>query len=155
MAEASTSTLSRSSTVTSTPMRWSREMVVVTSLRWGTLETVTRSEASSVAARIGSVAFLAPEMRISPSSAVPPVIFSLSMLATGLPGASALAAPLVGREGADRERVYFAAHALAETAIDHLVAPERSLPLELRAHDDGLEIDRKSTRLNSSHSGET
>src|SRR6056297_30313 len=140
MAEASTSTPSRSSTVTSTPMRCSSEMVVVTSLRWGTLATVTRSEASSVAARIGKVAFLAPEIRISPSSAAPPVIFSLSIVEAGPPGASALAAPFVRRERADREGVDLATHAFAEAAIDHLVAPERPLTLELRAHDDGLEM---------------
>src|SRR6056297_2661708 len=140
MAEASTSTLRRSSTVTSTPMRWSREMVVVTSLRCGTLLTVTRSDASSVAARMGSVAFLAPEMRISPCSGTPPVMISLSMREAGRPGGSAPAAPLVGRDGADGKRVDLVAHPFPEAGVDHLVTPERPLPLELRAHDDGLEV---------------
>ena len=54
--------------VTVTPMRPSSSMVVVTSFRCGTLPIVTGPSASSAPARIGSVAFLAPEMRTSPSS---------------------------------------------------------------------------------------
>ena len=77
--EASTSMRSPSAMVTLTPMRPSSSMVVVTSFRCGTLQMVTGSEASRPAARIGSVAFLAPEMRTSPSSGTPPVICNLSM----------------------------------------------------------------------------
>ena len=75
---ASTSMRMRSSIVTVTPMRPSSSMVVVTSCRCGTLPIVTGPSASSAPARIGSVAFLAPEIRTSPSSAMPPVICSLS-----------------------------------------------------------------------------
>jgi hypothetical protein len=42
------------------------------------LPMVTGLSASSVAANIGKVAFLAPEMRTSPSSRVPPDMISLS-----------------------------------------------------------------------------
>ena len=54
-------------------------MVVVMSCKWGMFPTLTGPSASRVAARIGSAAFLAPEMRISPSRGVPPVMMSLSM----------------------------------------------------------------------------
>ena len=67
-----------SSIVTLTPMRPSNSIMVVTSCRCGTLPTDTVPSASSVAARIGSAAFLAPEMRTSPSSGTPPWICSLS-----------------------------------------------------------------------------
>ena len=45
----------------------------------GTLRSVTGPSASNVAARIGSAAFFAPEIRTSPSSGLPPTIASLSM----------------------------------------------------------------------------
>ena len=61
-----------SSMVTDTPMRPSSSIMVVTSCRCGTFEIVTGPSASKQPASIGSVAFLAPEMRISPSSAMPP-----------------------------------------------------------------------------------
>ena len=69
----------RSSTTSSTPMRPSSSMVVVMSCRWGMLPTFTGPSASRVAASIGNAAFLAPEMRISPSRGVPPVMMSLSI----------------------------------------------------------------------------
>ncbi len=69
----------RSSTVTVTPMRASSSIMVVTSCRCGTLPMLTGPSARSDAASIGSVAFLAPETRISPSRRTPPVIWSLSM----------------------------------------------------------------------------
>ena len=77
--EQSTSMFMRSSTTSSTPMRPSSSMVVVMSCRWGMLPTLTVPSASRVAARIGSAAFLAPEMRISPSRGIPPVMMSLSI----------------------------------------------------------------------------
>jgi hypothetical protein len=58
--------------VTDTPMRPSSSIIVVTSCKCGTLPTVTGPSASRQPARIGSVAFLAPEMRISPDSGTPP-----------------------------------------------------------------------------------
>ena len=61
-----------SSMVSDTPMRPSSSIMVVTSCRCGTFETVTGPSASRQPARIGRVAFLAPEMRISPSSGMPP-----------------------------------------------------------------------------------
>ena len=127
MVLASTSMRMRSSMVTVTPMRPSSSMVVVTSCRCGTLPMVTGPSASRLPARIGSVAFLAPEMRTSPSSAMPPVICSLST-----PGEFLLDArrPLLRREGFDRQRVDLASHALAERPVDQLMARQRPQALE-------------------------
>jgi len=44
------------------------------------LPTLTGVVDSSVAAKIGSAAFFAPEMRSSPESRVPPVIINLSIM---------------------------------------------------------------------------
>src|SRR6516164_6700539 len=111
--EPSTSMRSRSSIVTVAPILPSSSTVVVTSRRCGTFATTTGSSASSAPARIGRVAFLAPEMRTSPSRAAPPWICSLSM-----------SGPLrfFGGERLDRQRVDLASHALAERAVDELVA---------------------------------
>ncbi len=46
--------------------------MVVTSCKCGTFDTVTGPSASKHPANIGRVAFFAPEIRISPSSAMPP-----------------------------------------------------------------------------------
>src|SRR5690554_4625333 len=77
---ACTSTLIFSSMNSSTPMRPSSSIMVVMSFRCGRLPTVTGSSASKVAARIGNAAFLAPEMRISPSRGLRPLIRSLSTI---------------------------------------------------------------------------
>src|SRR5690606_30260088 len=79
MVLACTSTLSFSSITTSTPMLRSNAIMVVMSLRCGTLRTVIGQSDSSVAARIGSAEFFAPEIRISPWSGTPPRISSFSM----------------------------------------------------------------------------
>ena len=114
----------RSSMVTVAPMPPSSSTVVVTSFRWGTLPTTTGPSASSAPARMGSVAFLAPEMRTSPSRGVPPWICSLSM---SLP-------PGFGwRQRLDRERMDLAAHALAEGLVDQLVAGDAALAGKLPA----------------------
>ena len=81
--EPSTSMRMRSSIVTVAPMRPSSSTVVVTSFRCGTFATTTGSSASSAPARMGSVAFFAPEMRTSPSRGTPPWICSLSMISSG------------------------------------------------------------------------
>lgn len=93
---ASTSTLSFSSMIGCTPMRPNSSIMVVMSCRCGRLQTVTGVSASRVAARIGSAEFFAPEMRISPSRRLPPVIISLSiaMIPRGLQERSAQAARL-------------------------------------------------------------
>ena len=106
-----------SSMVTDTPMRPSSSIIVVTSCRCGTLETVTGPSASRHPARIGSVAFLAPEMRISPSSGMPPWICSLSTRP-----ARSLAREFLRREHLERERVDLAAHGPAEGRVDQLMA---------------------------------
>src|SRR5215469_7629597 len=124
--EASTSMRMRSSMVTVAPILPSSSTVVVTSRRCGTFATTTGSCASSAPASIGSVAFLAPEMRTSPSRATPPWICSLSTSA--LPG-------LFGGEGLDRQGVDLPPHALAERAVHELVAREAAQLCEL-ARDD-------------------
>src|SRR5271154_4286142 len=101
-----------SSMVTETPMRPSSSIMVVTSCKCGTFDTVTGPSASRQPARIGSVAFLAPEMRISPSRAMPPLICSLS---TRLP------CVFVRCEHLQRERVYFVAYRRAQGRIHQLV----------------------------------
>src|SRR5580693_9293902 len=124
--EPSTSMRMRSSMVTVAPMRPSSSTVVVTSLRCGTLATTTGSSASRAAARIGSVAFFAPEMRTSPSSGTPPWICSLSML--GLPR-------FFGRQRLDRQGVDLAAHERAERAVHELMPRETALAGKLVRHD--------------------
>src|ERR1700756_4207842 len=121
----------RSSTVTVAPMRPRSSTVVVTSFRCGTFATTTGSSASKEAARIGSVAFLAPEMRTSPSRGTPPWICSLSMLV--LRG-------LVGRQGLDRQGVDLAPHELPERAVDELMARQRTLAGEFARHHAGRKM---------------
>src|SRR5438874_1034201 len=117
--------VSRSSMVRVAPILPSSSTVVVTSFRCGTFATTTGSSASSAAARIGSVAFLAPEMRTSPSRGTPPWICSLSM--------SALRG-FFGRQRLDRQGVYLATHELPQRAVHELVARETLLALELLCH---------------------
>src|ERR1700680_190181 len=107
----------RSSTVPVAPMRPRSSTVVVTSFRCGTFPTTTGSSASSAAARIGSVAFLAPEMRTSPSRGTPPWICSLSMLTL---------CGLFGRERLDRQGMDFPPHELPKRTVDQLVARQAS-----------------------------
>src|SRR5579871_6491325 len=95
---------------------------------------LTGPSASSAPARIGSVAFLAPEIRTSPCRGMPPLICSLSMRA--LTGALAACRPLLGREGLDGQRMDFPPHALTQCAIDELVACEGAQPLKMLAHQD-------------------
>jgi hypothetical protein len=64
----------RSSMTSSTPIWPSSSIVVVTSCRCGTLLIVTGPSASNVAARIGSTAFLAPDIATSPVSGWPPLM---------------------------------------------------------------------------------
>src|SRR5258707_6877799 len=111
--EASTSMRMRSSIVTVAPILPSSSTVVVTSFRCGTFAITTGSSASSAAARIGSVAFLAPEMRTSPSRGTPPWICSLSML---------ILRGLFRRQCLDRQGVYLATHELPERAVHKLLA---------------------------------
>jgi len=53
--------------------------MVLMSLRCGTLPSRKGSAVSKLAVRIGSAAFLAPEMRTSPASGLPPWISSASI----------------------------------------------------------------------------
>ena len=105
----STSMFILSSTVTTAPMLCKSEIVVVTSFRWGTLLTVTVSAVSRVPARIGKVAFFAPDILSSPSSWLPPDMSNLSNDLSDLLGRLQLA-PFVWRVGTDRHCVYLIAH---------------------------------------------
>src|ERR1700690_1052843 len=131
MVEASTSMRIFSSIVTETPMRPKSSIMVVTSCRCGTFDTVTGPSANRQPARIGRVAFLAPEMRISPSSAIPPLICNLS---TSLP------CVFVRSKHLKCERVNFVAHGRAQRRIHHLVALYGFLADKCRRNDDGLEV---------------
>src|SRR5690606_33618906 len=112
-------------------------MVVETSFRWGTLPTLTGSDASRVPHRIGSAEFLAPEMAMAPSSRAPPVMSSLSneRSAPRSPGAR-----LFGRQGPDGEGVDLVAHAIAQRPVHEPVPGSRPQPGECPGNDDGLEV---------------
>src|ERR1035441_8266639 len=137
IALASTSMRMRSSMVPVPAYRAVHSMVVVTSCRCGTLPIVTGPSANSAPARMGSVAFLAPEMRTSPSSAMPPVICSLSTAGGALPRARR---PLLRRIGCDARRMDLASHALAKRPIDQLVARQGPQTLEVRADQPRREV---------------
>src|SRR5574343_452306 len=68
------------SMVTPTPMSPSRRSMVEMSFRCGTLVKWTGSEVNNEAQRIGSAAFLAPDMATSPERTLPPSINNLSTL---------------------------------------------------------------------------
>src|ERR1700685_3719455 len=131
MVEASTSMRIFSSMVTETPMRPSNSIIVVTSCKCGTLETVTGPSASKQPAKIGSVAFLAPEMRISPSSAMPPWICNLS---------TCLPCVLVRRIDLQRQRMDLAAHRFSQGGIHQLVSLHRPLAGKCGRNHHGLEV---------------
>src|SRR5207342_1639298 len=139
IAVGSTVMVSFSSTVRRTPSAPSSSMVVVTSCRCGTLPIEMVRSASSVAHRIGSTAFLAPEICTSPSSGSwLPVMMILAMLAgiLYLGGGAGFAR---GKR-AQRERVDLAAHPLAERGVDQAMAGQRQLAAEGLGHDHGLEM---------------
>src|SRR5277367_2272172 len=120
-----------SSMVTETPMRPSSSIMVVTSCKCGTFETVTGPSASRQPAKIGSVAFLAPEMRISSSSAMPPWICNLSTLPPCI---------FIRREHLQCQRVNFAAHGLSEGGVHQLMALYRTLAGKSGRNHHGLEM---------------
>ena len=76
---ASTSIASFSSTCIEAPRHWSNFKVVVISRRWGTFLICRGVVANKEAIRAGRAAFLAPEIRISPSRDRPPRTISLSI----------------------------------------------------------------------------
>src|SRR5579885_3311749 len=127
----STSMRIRSSTVTVAPMPPRSSTVVVTSFRWGTLPTTTGPSASSAPARIGRVAFLAPEMRTSPWRGTPPWICSLSI---------SLPSGFGRRQGLDRQRMDLAPHPLSQGLIHELMARDAALAGELLGDDAGVEM---------------
>src|SRR5215213_2420636 len=112
-----------------TPIWRNSFAIVRTSMRYGTLVSRKGCSLRSAAHMIGSAAFFAPEMLISPSSGRPPRMRSLS---TG--------APLLGGQGLHRQRMNLFAHAIAERGVDHLVALHAVLAGEARCHDQRLEM---------------
>src|SRR6185503_8342634 len=117
-------------------------IMVVTSFRWGTLPIVTGPSASSAPAKMGRVAFLAPEMRTSPSSGTPPRICNLSTRAS--PSARVAGgcqvAPFPRRVRLDRQRVDLPAHACPEGTVDLLMTLDRSLTFESLGDDHRREV---------------
>src|SRR5512139_337987 len=120
-----------SSSVTRTPMWPSSASMVLMSLRCGTLPSFSGSALSRLAVRIGSAAFLAPEMRTSPASGLPPWISRASMSAAG---------PVFGRVGLHRQRVDLRVHAGAERVVHQAVLLHHVLAGEGGAYDHRLEM---------------
>src|SRR5688572_4285154 len=114
---------------TPTPIWPSSFAMVETSRSCGRLESASGFSVSSAAHMIGRAAFFAPEMRTSPSSGRPPVIFSLSILL-----------PFFGRQRLHRERVDLLAHAIAERLVNQLVALHAALACERIGHHHRLEV---------------
>src|SRR5271165_4212425 len=131
MVEASTSMRIFSSMVTETPMRPSNSIIVVTSCKCGTFDTVTGPSASKQPAKIGSVAFLAPEMRISPSSAMPPWICNLS---------TCLPCIFIRRIDLQRQRMDLAAHGLPQGGVHQLVPLHGPLAGKRGCNHHGFEV---------------
>jgi len=102
--------------------------MVLTSLRCGTLESVSGSLVSNPAHMSGSAAFFAPETRTSPESGTPPWMMSLSIRR------------FLGGERAHRQRMNLPAQALPERRIDELMALDPALAAERFAHDERLEM---------------
>src|SRR5437879_3315020 len=102
--------------------------MVLTSLRCGTLESVSCSLVSNAAHIRGSAAFFAPETRISPESGTPPWMMSLSI------------PRFLGGQRAHRQGVDLLTHALAERRIDELMALHAALAAERFAHDERFEV---------------
>src|ERR1700687_2111723 len=135
MVDGSTSMRIFSSMVTETPMRPSSSIMVVTSCKCGTFDTVTGPSASKHPANMGNVAFLAPEMRISPSSGMPPLICSLSTSRD-----PALACKFFRCEHLQRQRVNLVPHRLPQGAIDQLMTLDGATALECSRNHHGLEM---------------
>src|SRR5690606_11559376 len=96
--------------------------VVPMSRSAGTLSSSSGSALSSAAHRIGSAAFLAPEIATSPFRGRPPWISSLSIVLQGF---------VFGRrQRAHRQCVDLGAHAVAQRLVDRLMACQRALALE-------------------------
>src|ERR1700678_662400 len=131
MVDASTSMRIFSSMVTETPMRPSNSIMVVTSCRCGTFDTVTGPSASKHPANMGRVAFLAPEIRISPSSGMPPWICNLS---------TPLACEFFRRKHLQSQRMDLVAHRLPQGAINLLMPLHGAPPGETRRDGPSLDL---------------
>src|SRR5271168_5260046 len=96
---------------------------------------VTGPSASKHPARIGRVAFFAPEMRISPSSGIPPWICSLSTR-----GSAGVARVLVRRIHLQGERMDLVAHQGSEGLVHELMALHGAQSCEFLRDHHGLEM---------------
>src|SRR5919204_2667160 len=114
---------------TTTPMRASSFAIVATSMRRGTPRSESGLAVRSAAHMIGSAAFLAPEMRTSPSSGRPPLMRSLSKRF-----------PLRRCERTHGKRMDLFAHALTERGVHELMALHAVSALELARYDERLEM---------------
>src|SRR5574343_290965 len=119
------------SIVTPTPMSPSRRSIVEMSFRCGTLVKCTGSAVSSEAQRIGSAAFLAPDMATSPERTWPPSINNLSTLG----------APFFRGQGFEGQGMQLpGVEFILQNLVYMLLALHAVLADELAAHDDGLEM---------------
>src|SRR3954464_7374254 len=114
---------------TSTPICARSFAIVAMSIRRGTFARRNGLSASSVAQRIGSAAFFAPEMCASPRNCRPPAMRSLST-----------ALPLFRRQRAHRQSMDLLAHAIAQRPIHELVALHAALAGEGARHNERLEM---------------
>src|SRR4051812_46972385 len=114
---------------TSTPSCPSSLVIVEVSINRGMLASESGFAVSSAAHMIGSAAFFAPEMVISPCNGRPPTMRSLST-----------APPFFGGQRLHGQRMDFFAHPVAEGGIDHLVPLDTAAALEGGRHDHGLEV---------------
>src|SRR3954462_5990237 len=113
----------------STPIGRSSFAMVRTSMSCATLVRRSGWSVRSAAHMMGSAAFLAPEMRTSPSSGRPPRMRSLS---TG--------APLLGCERAHPAGANPLAHAPPDRGVNQLVALHAVAAAELGGNDQRLEV---------------
>src|SRR5438552_15394347 len=102
--------------------------MVLTSLRCGTLESVSSSLVSKPAHMSGSAAFFAPEIRISPESETPPWMMSLSIR------------HFFGGQRMHRQGVNLLPRALAERRVHGLMPLDLALAGDRFADDERLEV---------------
>src|SRR5689334_8272162 len=131
MCAASSATVPGCEVSSLTPICDSSDCMVRTSLRRGTLLSVTGSGDSSAAHSNGNAAFLAPDARISPCNGPLPAILSLSTVAL---------LPLLRCERLHGQRVNLLAHAIAERRIHELMLLDARQARERGRDDDSLEV---------------
>src|SRR5690606_27661548 len=104
----------------------SRLSVVPMSRNSGTFSSDTTSEVSRLAQRMGSAAFLAPEIETSPASGFPPRMTSLAI---------GLRLILCRRQRAHRQGMDFCFHTFAQGGVHDLVTRDQTLAFKGGAYD--------------------